>query len=115
MVKVSTFHFKVKLTFASLGCDWEKAEENKWIPLHALSLTFLWFWKVLEMATYWTALHRPIRPLLPQFQEPRVSKRDIHGLMDEGTYMSEARNKVLEQYSTMCGGRRAGHGDSLCS
>ena len=67
------------------------------------------------MATCWIALHRPIRPLLPQFQEPRVSKRDIHGLMDEGTYMSEARNKVLDQCSTMCGGRRAGHGDSLRS
>ena len=44
------------------------------------------------MATCWTALHRSIRPVLPQFQEPRVSKRDIHGLMDEGTYMSEARS-----------------------
>ena len=44
------------------------------------------------MATCWTALHRSIRPVLPQFQETRVSKRDIHGLMDEGTYMSEARS-----------------------
>ena len=44
------------------------------------------------MATCWTVLHRPIRLMLPQFQKPRVSNRDIHGLMDNGTYMSEARS-----------------------
>lgn len=74
MVKVSTFHFKVKLTFASLGCDWEKAEENKWIPLHALSLTSLFCGsESSEMATYWTA-HRPIRPLLPSFKSPESAR-----------------------------------------
>ena len=45
-------------------------------------------------------------PVLRPRKEPRVSNRDISGLMDGGAYMSEA--KVLERHPTVCSGQGGG-------
>ena len=57
----------------------------------------------------WAASHSPVRPILAwlQDQQPKVSNRDISGLMDGRTYTFETRSW------SVCGGWQAGLGGSL--
>ena len=83
----------------------------------------LWIVKFLDQKTSfplqiegscWAASCRPTSPASRPKKEPRVSSRDINGLMDEGAYMSEARSwsdDGQNMVTVFAPGRGAGRGD----